>query len=390
MSSSSRILFIQPKLNGIGGIERVVPVVAEELSSHGYEVHAISFYDSVSSKNGIWKTWAQLGEKEAHGILAKIKKTVSRIRFVVRTIRSISPSFIIVSAQGTTIQLLLAKTLRLIRAPILVYVHQSLTEHEKGHSFLASLLYNNADGYIGVSDSVVHEIRELVQGRIPVVRVYNPVPAESSIKTVSFEKELLSGEHPRLITASRIETIKGVDVLVELASQYFAANKGSLHILGDGSLEHILRARVEELGMHDRIRFYGARADARLCMREADVYVSCARAEAFGVAIVEALAAGKPVILTDISGGPREIMTVSEEIREYPHKTPYGFLLHQPISLDAKEAAQEIHHEFTIAVRNSVSGIFMPETLRARADDFLPQKVLQPLFVFLKQYTHHI
>jgi glycosyltransferase involved in cell wall biosynthesis len=69
-----------------------------------------------------------------------------------------------------------------------------------------------------------------------------------------------------------------------------------------------LKSRIEELGLADRILFPGQRADVEKLLAAADVYCQPnTDGEPFGIAFIEALYAGLPVITSDI-GGALEIV----------------------------------------------------------------------------------
>jgi glycosyltransferase involved in cell wall biosynthesis len=73
-------------------------------------------------------------------------------------------------------------------------------------------------------------------------------------------------------------------------------------IVGDGPE----RSRLEHLKANDgRIILTGARSDLARIYRALDAFVSAARFEPFGIAIMEAMAAGLPLVLTN-TDGPRE------------------------------------------------------------------------------------
>lgn len=70
-----------------------------------------------------------------------------------------------------------------------------------------------------------------------------------------------------------------------------------------------LERRVAELRLGDRVRLEGERRDAARLVATADVFaLPSRRPEPFGMALVEAMALGRPVVATD-AGGPREIVT---------------------------------------------------------------------------------
>ncbi len=82
-----------------------------------------------------------------------------------------------------------------------------------------------------------------------------------------------------------------------------------------------LRQRCAELGLDEHMLFAGWQQDVATHMRQADILVLSSRREAFGRVIVEAWAAGLPVIATR-SGGPGELIQDGETGRLVPVQTP--------------------------------------------------------------------
>jgi glycosyltransferase involved in cell wall biosynthesis len=75
-----------------------------------------------------------------------------------------------------------------------------------------------------------------------------------------------------------------------------------LLIVGDGPERGSLERIARDLEVADRVTFAGFRAEVPAILRSADIYVHAALDEALGVAILEAMAAGKPVIATAVGG----------------------------------------------------------------------------------------
>ena len=92
----------------------------------------------------------------------------------------------------------------------------------------------------------------------------------------------------------------------------FAALHGEprLIIFGDGPESGALRALCAELGLYSRVSFRGHCPREKLAeaYAAADCFVLASRSETFGVAYIEAMAAGLPVIATRC-GGPEDFVT---------------------------------------------------------------------------------
>lgn len=147
--------------------------------------------------------------------------------------------------------------------------------------------------------------------------VYCPVaaPGPAAGDRGEVRRELDTPEHAVvLIQVSRLEPLKGHDLLLEALGRLRGSPGWVAWIVGGPQrpAEHAylaaLRARAAALGIADRVRFLGQRADVPRLLAAADV--SCqpnAGAESFGIAPVEALYAGLPVVATRL-GGVAEVL----------------------------------------------------------------------------------
>jgi glycosyltransferase involved in cell wall biosynthesis len=114
----------------------------------------------------------------------------------------------------------------------------------------------------------------------------------------------------RLVTVGRLVPVKGHDVLLDAFAEVAGGRSDiELTVVGGGPERATLERRARQLGLGARVVFAGPLASDALLerLRAADAFVSASRREGFGVAIVEALACGVPVVATR-SGGPEDIV----------------------------------------------------------------------------------
>jgi len=106
------------------------------------------------------------------------------------------------------------------------------------------------------------------------------------------------------LSVGRLRYYKGLDTLLQALP---ALPTARCLIVGSGPMEAEWRAMAAALGVAPRVEFVGevAGADLPLYYHAADLYVlpANARAEAFGVALVEAMAAGLPCVTTEVGSG---------------------------------------------------------------------------------------
>lgn len=113
-----------------------------------------------------------------------------------------------------------------------------------------------------------------------------------------------SAEPFRWIAVGRLEEQKDYPTLLRAMRRVPGAQ---IDIAGKGVERQKLDHLAVELGVADRVRFLGVRSDIPKLLRAYDGYVLSSAWEGFGIALVEAMASGLPVVATD-SGGPSEII----------------------------------------------------------------------------------
>ncbi len=150
-------------------------------------------------------------------------------------------------------------------------------------------------------------------------------------------------EETVMICVGRLEPQKGQDILLEACG--LLTKLGStfkLWLVGDGPMRQALQDQVIKLGLTDRVVFLGFRQDIPRLLASADLFVLPSRYEAAPVSVLEALAAGLPVVASATGEIPRWVMD-GVEGRLVP--------INQPAALAAalKELLQES------GLRNSMS-----------------------------------
>lgn len=109
----------------------------------------------------------------------------------------------------------------------------------------------------------------------------------------------LQADTPLVGAVGRLVPIKDhatlLDAMVRLPQAHLA-------VVGDGELRHGLEARAHELGLAARVHFVGWQADVAGAVSDLDVVVLTSRNEGTPVALIEASAAARPVVATDVGG----------------------------------------------------------------------------------------
>lgn len=216
----------------------------------------------------------------------------------------------------------LAARLALGRRPIVVHTyHGHVLEGYFGpartwlYRTLERLLARVSDALVGVSQATVDD---LVRLRIAPRSRFRVIPLGLELDRLT---RLTAEQRARTratlgigdgevaaIFMGRLVAIKRVDRLLDaLAAARCAGAPVVLVVVGDGELRGDLEARAERLGVAGAVRFTGYRADVDDLLAAADLAVLSSANEGTPVALIEAAAAGLPLVATDV-GGVRDVV----------------------------------------------------------------------------------
>ena len=139
-----------------------------------------------------------------------------------------------------------------------------------------------------------------------VVVVPNPAPPLGDLPSRGEAREALGLSGRVVATAGRLTAQKALGDALDAIARVDGA---ALVVLGDGPERPRLEARRDELGLGDRVRFLGAgtRADVVRLFRAADVALLTSAWENLPHTVLEALAAGTPVVATAVGGVPEVV-----------------------------------------------------------------------------------
>jgi glycosyltransferase involved in cell wall biosynthesis len=115
---------------------------------------------------------------------------------------------------------------------------------------------------------------------------------------------------PTVLFCGRLEWQKGPDLLVEAIPLVLRGHSNAKFVFaGDGGMRQELERRAWQIGAGPSVRFLGFRCGDSLVelFRMSDTVCVPSRNEPFGIVILEAWSAGKPVVATDV-GGPNEFV----------------------------------------------------------------------------------
>jgi len=201
------------------------------------------------------------------------------------------------------------------RLPV-IGVHHAFGDYQRRSRKLFAGIFRKRLSLLGVSDAVRDDMRRCLPAW-PAARIqtlYNridvdalqaiQVPVEAARDALGLSPdEWVVGNVGRLHPDKDQATLlKGFALALPHLPQ-----QSRLAILGSGRLEQDLKELARELNIADKVRFLGQVPDARRYFRAFDVFALSSDHEPFGMVLLEAMAAGVPLLAT-ACGGAREVV----------------------------------------------------------------------------------
>jgi len=321
-----RVLLLIPHLGG-GGAERVTALLARGLSEDKYELHLGLFTQKYIDKSHLIPVHVHaLGARRVRASAFRLLRLIWRLKpnlilsgmahlnFLVLLLRPFFPrgTHVLIRQNGTV-----STTLAFGGVP--------------GYTrLLYRLLYRRADKVICQTQSMAADMaRELGLAESRMTVLPNPVDVEEIRGFISLNPAPQTSSGPYLLAVGRLSREKGFDLLLRaMVSVHREFPDASLLIAGEGQEEAALKAECRALGIDSKVRFAGYIDRPWTLFPAATLFVLPSRHEGLPNALLEAAAAGLPIVALPASGG------VAELLRDQP-----GVWLASTISTEALAAS---------------------------------------------------
>jgi sugar transferase (PEP-CTERM/EpsH1 system associated) len=196
---------------------------------------------------------------------------------------------------------------RLAGVPLIVHGELGTIETRTRNLRLQKFVWDRVDGVLSVSSRLSHTLAQVVgvpESRITTIR--NGVDTDRFRPTdkVAARQDLGLPQDAFVVgTVGRLHPVKDHRSLISAVAHVKRAGiRAHGLIVGDGGLLQELREHAVREGLADEIHFLGARADVETILASLDVFALSSVSEGLSNVILEAMAAGRPVVATDVGG----------------------------------------------------------------------------------------
>lgn len=288
-----KLLFAIKRLSSaIGGAERVFCTVCSELAMRGHSVTIVTF--DRSGGRSFYPLDARVKRIDlgigdsAHN--ARVGETLRRISVLRRVVAYEHPQVVVGFMHSMFVPLafaLVGTTIPVVASEHTVPEHYRTRPLQYASLIAASPILSKVTV---LSESI--RIRYPAPMRWKMVVMPNPIMPTIGKANPSAEKARYV-----LLSVTRLDAQKGQTTLLRAFAHIATAYPDwELRIIGDGPMRHELENLIRDLGLEERVRMPGAKANIGTEYRAADAFVNPSPYEAFGLVTAEAMSYGLPVV----------------------------------------------------------------------------------------------
>lgn len=302
-----RIAIVQAGI-GAGGAERVISMLAQDRCRRGDEVHVLAFSDDTEApyfpldpRVRLHCLGAFSGVAGGNSLWRALKKAVA----LRKVLADIQPDILLSYLTKINVLSLLASLGT--QLPVIISERNN-PQRQRRHrlwDFFAAVLFPRAAAIVAQTVTAKRQFPSSLQRLTEVI----PNPCRSPEWDTRNSRDE-DADRQRIVAVGRLTEQKGFDILVEafalIADKY---PNWTLTIYGEGPDRDLIEAEISAQGLHDRVCLPGITETPGSWIADAAVFVLSSRYEGFPNVLVEAMAAGLPVVASACDYGPREIIT---------------------------------------------------------------------------------
>lgn len=188
---------------------------------------------------------------------------------------------------------------------------QTVEIERRWHLVLGGLTHRLGGIVVGNSPSVVAHLARrghMSPGRLRCVPGGVDVASVVSAAAVDRASLGIAAAEQVVLWVGRLDPVKGLETLIDAFAVIARRTDARLLLVGDGAHADVVRRRIRDGALEDRVLLLGRRADVAGLLKIADVFALPSYTEGMPNALLEAMAAGRAVVATDVAGC-RDVVT---------------------------------------------------------------------------------
>jgi len=286
-----------------GGRERVVQMLGHGLRGLGHTVHVVA----VEEPRAVEPFLAPLAKAgvQTHALTMPDRAYGRERRAITNLFRRLRPD--VVHTHGYRPDVLHSGVARHLSIPVVTTVHGFAGGDWKNrfYEWLQRRAFRRFDAVVAVSRPLAERLARVGVPRSRIHAVPNAWSEFAKPLEREAARDVLKIPRDGFVVGwvGRLSREKGADVLVG-ALPRLSGVPLTVSVVGTGAELVALQSRARDLGVDGRIRWHGAVADAARVFTAFDVFVLSSRTEGTPVVLLEAMAAGVPIVASRVGGVP--------------------------------------------------------------------------------------
>ena len=301
--SSMRVVLVCPYSWDVpGGVQVHVRELAAHLREAGHDVRILAPGRHTGKRDDVWIVGRAIPVR-GNGSVARISFGPQVASVVAKALKEVAPD--IIHVHEPLVPSVSMHTVLNANAPVVATFHSNVGRERMSSLWfqlatpLVRPVWNKLAKRIAVSEAARHSVTSRMGDDDLLI-----VPNGVDVKRFAAATPAKLGKGRHLLFVGRLEERKGFPVAVDAFSQLAQAYPDlRLLVVGDGSQRDAVDALEPDL--HKRVKMLGRVDDGRLAsyLKAADLYLGPALGgESFGIVLAEAMAAGLPIVASDITG----------------------------------------------------------------------------------------
>lgn len=193
--------------------------------------------------------------------------------------------------------------------PVITTLHGTditLVGNNKTFSPVVAFSINKSDGVTAVSESLRQQTYDYFPIKREIEVIYNFIDLTRFQRSNKdhFKKAIAPNGERILIHVSNFRKVKRTEDVIEVFKRIIEKIPSKLLLLGDGPERYNLEALCREYHLVDEIRFLGKQDVVEEILAISDLFLMPSAGESFGLAALEAMACGVPVVSSNVGGLP--------------------------------------------------------------------------------------
>lgn len=193
--------------------------------------------------------------------------------------------------------------------PVITTLHGTditLVGRDKTYAPVVTFSINESDAITAVSDNLRDETYRSfkIEKEIEVIHNFVDVQRFNKKPIDAFRRVIAPAGERIILHASNFRKVKRVQDVVMIFAKINAEMPSKLLFVGDGPERPAAESLARELGINNEVRFVGKQEQMEDILAVGDLFLLTSEYESFGLAALEAMAAGVPVVSTNAGGLP--------------------------------------------------------------------------------------